>query len=152
MTAHNKVVTADTVSWPLPIITLDTFASSDSLTRDLLRHVLFCHFSGKSNSICICLMPVDVILLNIYKFRASPRRLWVTPKSKISNFLSTEKSCFVWSFGFLVFLILGVISILCRLRQREVGEEAGGGVYDDEESSLTFPIAFLTSHTFLQPS
>ena len=41
MTAHNKVVTADTVSWPLPIITLDTFASSDSLTRDLLRHVLF---------------------------------------------------------------------------------------------------------------
>ena len=51
MTAHNKVVTADTVSWPLPIITLDTFASSDSLTRDLLRHVLFCHFSGKSEKL-----------------------------------------------------------------------------------------------------
>ena len=62
------------------------------------------------------------------------------------------KSCFVWSFGFLVFCFW-VSSVFCvawgigKLVRRQ---EAG--VYDDEESSLTFPIAFLTSHTFLQPS
>ena len=42
------------------------------------------------------------------------------------NFLS---ACSVWSgvFLVLVFLFLGVISILCRLRHREVCEKSGGG-------------------------
>ena len=124
MTAHNKVVTADTVSWPLPIITLDVFKRITDNSYSMSCFAIFCCESSSFRRhyytwlLCqsyTCIETLTITTLQFLKIEQLLRTFW--------------SACSVWSgvFLVLVFLFLGVISILCRLRHREVCEKSGGG-------------------------
>ena len=67
MTAHNKVVTADTVSWPLPIITWDI---SKRITDK--SSVLFCHQSYSVWSMEWC----------VFSFSGCHHQYFVSPEAR----------------------------------------------------------------------
>ena len=131
MTAHNKVVTADIVSWPLPIITLDVFKRITDNSYSMFCFAIFwcesssfrSHYTRLFSQSYTCIETLTITRVvqpvrHIFKGREN--------LAASENFLS---ACSVWSgvFLVLVFLFLGVISILCRLRHREVCEKSGGG-------------------------
>ena len=67
MTAHNKVVTADTVSWPLPIITWDISKRINDKSS-----VLFCHQSYSVWSVDWC----------VFSFSGCHHQYFVSPEAR----------------------------------------------------------------------
>ena len=59
MTAHNKVVTADTVSWPLPIITLDVFKRITENSYSMFCFAIFGSVKEPKESLCLSVCPAQ---------------------------------------------------------------------------------------------